>query len=461
MSTAESPLPTLRVPNSLTLMPFQEDTVRRTLYFLSTTKSHACYVASEMGLGKTVTSLVTASTLQASKTLILCPAIMRLVWQDEIYKWCRFSSNEIPKVTPILSAADATASSIGQAAFVICSYTLATQAKVLRLLASFHYDLLILDEAHLVKNLTAKRTRASFKDLWPVSTNHILLSGTPMTRNVVDCYTAFHAIMPETFPNFGDFALHYSFVRFTPWGTDFYGLKNAEELSRIIRANFYIRYKKEDVLPQLPPKVFTKITLPPEYSLKVSEKQAQALYREKASVLDQIYKDKFPIVPPNLAEHRRLQGEAKVAPIAEFVEGLLEQEIPVVLFAYHKNVIDSLSKLLSKFNPVVITGDTPPTKRAEAIQAFQNHQTLLFIGNFIAAGVGVTLTAASTIVLAELDWIPSTISQAIDRLHRIGQLSTVQVYYFIVQASLDMQIEEALISRARQFKTLLDDKTST
>ena len=447
----------LRVPKDLTLYPFQEQTVKKSLKFLSERSTHSCYVASEMGLGKSITSLVTANSMGVARTLIICPAIMRLVWEAEIFKWCRFNVQSVPRICTILTSSDVL--SAHSASWVICSYSLASQKNVLAVLAKEPYDLLILDEAHAIKNKSASRTRAVIADLWPKCTYRLLLSGTPMTRNVVDCWVPFHNILPEKFPTFHEFVERYSYSRVTKWAIDYYGLKNAEELSGIIRENFYIRYKKEEVLTELPPKVWQKITLPDSYSIKVSARQAKELYEQSKSILDDITRDRVAYVPPTMAEHRRLQGSAKVPAVVEFVSDLLDQGVPTVIFAHHKAVVSALMEGLKFHMPVCITGETSATDRASAVEAFQAGTTNLFIGNFVAAGVGITLTRGCTVVLAELDWTPATINQAVDRLHRITQKNQVTVYYFIVRDSIDSTIEEIVINRTKDFNRLLDKGT--
>ena len=445
------------IPYGSTLYPYQEETVLRTLKFFATTESGACYVANDPGLGKSVTSCVTVNMLGASKVLIVVPAVMKLVWEQEIYSWCRLTCTSVPRVCVLDSASDVIG--VAAAQFVIVSYSLVINPEVLKVLVQQDYDLLICDEAHAIKSKKSKRSRAVIKDLWPKCKHKILLSGTPMTRNVVDCWVPFHNILPSKFPSFDDFAARYSYMRVTKWAVDYYGLKNAEELSKIIRDNFFIRYKKEDVLPQLPSKQWQRITLPPSYSVKVQARDAEKIRKEQQYVLDAVTSDKQIVIPASMAEHRRLQGEAKVPAVVEFVRDLLEQEIPVVVFGYHKSVLGAIKEQLAEFEPVVITGETSNEERMEAITSFQTGATSLFIGNIIAAGSGITLTRSSTVVFAELDWVPATIAQASDRVHRIGQKSQVTIHYFVVANSIDSTIEELIINRARDFKKLLDEPT--
>ena len=110
----------------------------------------------------------------------------------------------------------------------------------------------------------------------------------------------------------------------------------------------------------------------------------------------------------------------------------------LVVFAHHRDVIMGLVTSLSRFRPVTLTGETSPTDRQKAIDAFQTDPGIrLFIGNIVAAGTGITLTAASHCIFAELSWVPAELSQCEDRLHRIGTQDSVSVQHLVLKGSLD------------------------
>lgn len=445
------------------LYSFQKEGVERMLHFLLTNPEHACYNASEMGLGKCAMSLMAAKELKAKFILILCPAILRLVWADEIKLWYPQGEIEIYFTSVAINKILVTNSYNGstQIKWTICSYDLSHRPKVLSKLESNQYDLVIYDEAHYLKSKSAKRTRAALGNLWKKASYRILLSGTPFTTRITDGFTAFHRCAPEIFKDFHSFADTYCYTRWVPWGRhiEYFGLKNADELSKLIRANFYLRYTKEEVLPELPSKTFQKISLPKSLAIvPQAKKEKEALEVEIELIIRAIEKDTLPPIPASLAEHRRVQGEAKIPYIAEFAEGLLEQEIPLVIYAWHKNVVHGIAKELEYFTPQIITGETPAMKRHEAIKKFQSGATNLIIANMLAAGTGITLTRSSTVLLAELDWSPAVVNQAIDRVHRISQKKNVLIYYFLVENSLDSIITNVVMSRAKQFKSVLNEK---
>src|SRR5439155_1581888 len=112
--------------------------------------------------------------------------------------------------------------------------------------------------------------------------------------------------------------------------------------------------------------------------------------------------------------------------VIEHLRDLLEEKGKVIVFAHHHEVVDAL---MEEFGNEAVKVDgrvTKPETRQAAVDRFQTDPTCkVFVGSIMAAGVAITLTAADTVVFAELDWVPGNVSQAEDRAHRIGQLSTV------------------------------------
>lgn len=442
------------IPKGLTLKSFQEEAVRLTINFLKS-DIKGCYNASEPGLGKTIHTLAALNTLECIKTIILSPAGMRRTWFRETKKWSTLQ----PRILVVENSEDVRA--IGQAEYVIISYELA-RANV-KNIKGYKWDALVADESHKLKNLKAKVTQAVLdadKGLWLDAKYHICLSGTPCTNDVADLFSLCNAFDCEAFPNYWAFVNTFCNRKETPWGTKYVGVKNAEQLSRMIRSRFYFRFKKEDVLKDLPPKTYIPIYLGEECKVKYTKEELAAIerYKEQLRVSYSGNVQYMPKPPESFSKRRREQGLAKVPSVAAFVRDLLEQEIPVILFAYHIDVIEALHAELDKFKPSILYGATSPKNRAIAVDRFQAGETLLFIGQIQAAGVGITLTRSSTVVLCELDWSPAIVGQAVDRAHRIGQQNPVMAYYFQVENSIDEDIETAIIDKAKVFYQIIDGK---
>jgi len=438
----------LCTPRDSSLFPFQAKACMEMLRFLD--KGQGVYNACEQGLGKTIQTIVTLNAIGATQTLIICPAVMRLVWEDELKKWSTTPGNHT-KV--ILTSSDLVGLfEFSSSSYVVISYDLAS--RYAPELSKHNWHALVLDESHYLKSKSSKRTRAILGTIWDKATYHICLSGTPFTQSVIDGFTLFNKLSPDKFPNFYQFANKYAYQKITPWGIKYFGVRNHEELSKTIRERFYIRYRKEDVLKELPDKVFTRITLPA--SLGVGAERERQVQTDAELSFQSLKIGAVPKIAGNLAKIRSEQGLLKVSSVSEFCKNLLEEETPIVLFAYHREFIRQLAEALNEFKPVIITGDTDAKERFENVKAFQEGKTNFFIGQITAAGTGITLTRSSTVVLGELDWSPAVISQAVDRCHRIGQKDTVNVYYFVVKDSLDEKIANVIIDKAKTFAKVLE-----
>lgn len=416
------------------LLPFQEEAVDKMVQFL--TQNGGVYNASEMGLGKTIMTIATLHKLKSKKNLIITTAGMQLVWKEEIEKWGGFGKWEY-----------------------VTSYrrmTLMTDK-----LLKYDWDSLVLDECHKVKSREAQCTKAMAK-LWPHIKYKICLSGTPFTQSVMDCWTLFSRLSPSDFGDFWAFATKYVHIQETPFGKKFSGIKNHEELHKLIRQKFFVRYLKKDVLPQLPEKIWQKITLPHEYLYQMSTEEELQM-KEYYGRLREAYasnSQRLPSPPTSHATIRKEQGKKKVPAIKEFCQNLLDCRIPIVIFAYHLDVINKLTCELAPYLPSVITGSTSINERKLSVDRFQNGDTNCFIGQMQAAGLGLTLTRSSTCILAEEDWSPSDIVQAVNRLDRIGQKNQVNVYYFVVDGSIDERIIQVAMEKAATFSKVLDKEVA-
>lgn len=419
------------LPENKKLLPFQKTGVQ----FMSKclrSDIKGCYLADEMGLGKTIQTIALCNALGFSRVLIICPKVVRSVWEQEVLNW-----------------------GMKVKAFTITHYEYVRTHH-----AEFkeRFDCLVLDEAHRVKNQKAQITKVVLGKIWNLCEHHIALSGTPFTNQVTDLFTLLNKFMPQIFPDFYGFANDFAYRKQTPWGVKWEGLKNAEILRNILRSRCYLRRIKQDVLPELPAKQFQKIMLPNEHEdMSQDDKKEHDEYVAALRAYFASGKATRPPVPgKSVMTRRRIEGLKKVPIVFEFVKDLLDNSIPVVLFSWFRDTIAEFERIFEKYKPAVIHGATGQDERHDAIKDFQESRTDLFLGTLAAAGIGVTLNRASTVVLAELDYTPSTISQAVDRVHRIGQKGHVMVYYFVTEHSIDENICEALIEKSTNFKSLMD-----
>jgi len=405
-------------------------------------------IGDEMGLGKTVQALATAYVYRADwPLLIVCPSSLRLNWRDELFKWLG-SEVDAADVRVIMKGSDADLGGGDMPRVTIVSYELAPKLPEWQLT---YVGVVVCDESHYLKNRAAKRTKFVCGQLLPNVKRVLLLTGTPAMSRPSDLYPQLSALAPKLFGTWTNFTERYCAARRAAYGWDTSGSSNLEELHTLLCDTVLIRRLKKDVLTQLLPKQRSKIfieTAPA--AMKVVEKamadqmRATMAYRgaatpEDCAVLGQDVK----------AATARLEVascEAKVAGVCGYVKELLDASpgLKFLLFAHHQSMLDKLEahcrdKL--KVSLIRIDGGTPQGQRQGLTQRFQtdDHCQVALLG-ITAAGVGLTLTAAHTVVFAELWWTPGALIQAEDRVHRIGQKNSVDVRYLLAKSTIDDQM---------------------
>lgn len=319
--------------------------------------------------------------------------------------------------------------------------------------------ILFVDEAHRYKNDDAARTKALFgKDGKSGIAGHfdkvVYLSGTPMPNRPIELFSVLNHSASETI-------MHRNKFEYAEWfcaayrdhfGWNFNGASHLTELSAHVIGKFMLRYKKEDVLKELPEKIEEVIIVGSDLTPKLL-KQSQKLLAEYSP--EDLMKNQIKVALGKeelaLSTYRKELGLLKAQAAADYIKFLLEEtEEAILVFAIHKDVIAILEKELSKYWPLVITGETRMELRHEHVKHFQiDQRRRLFIGNIQAAGVGLTLTKASRVVFVEFSWVPADNDQASDRAHRIGQDSRVLTQYLVHKDSIDRSVIETILRKKR------------
>lgn len=169
--------------------------------------------------------------------------------------------------------------------------------------------------------------------------------------------------------------------------------------------------------------------------------------------------DQSSVILGALAQARHATAREKIPYAIEFIQSAMESH-KVVVFAHHRDVQDVLLEAFGEDHAVVLHGGSTQEERSDVVERFQNDESVrLFIGSIRAAGVGITLTAASHVIFVEFDWSPLIIQQAEDRCHRVGQLSGVLVQYLFFRGTIDEHIASLLMSKQRTVAVALDAPT--
>ncbi len=165
-----------------------------------------------------------------------------------------------------------------------------------------------------------------------------------------------------------------------------------------------------------------------------------------------------------LTKLKQICSLSKIERVVSDVENMIQQENKVIIFSQYTQTIRELKIGLTakKIKSVTLMGENTGKERQEAIESFQNNlKTKVFIANIKAGGVGINLTAATHVIFIDMDWSPETHHQAEDRAHRIGQTGTVNVYYYVVENTIEEDIIAILNEKQETIGALTGGKTST
>lgn len=439
-------------PAGRTYLPYQRAGIAYALR-----RPHTLF-GDEPGLGKTVQAIGVCNATDARRILVVCPASVRLQWAAEMERWRVRRSGYDNWLYPILQSRDGFDRS---AEVVITSYQLAQTAGLGAALRSVEWDVVIYDEAHYLKNYNAARTKRLL-GTWDggdrgIPARRILaLTGTPLPNRPRECYTLARALDWDSISRMSEdeFNGRYNPTVVMPNGFRLEWTGHLLELQARLRTRFMVRRAKADVLKDLPEKVYELAYIDPDGEVK------KALRAEKLLAID----------PENLntgdaelmghiSQVRRQMGVAKAPGVIAHVNMLLDGGAPkVVVFAYHTEVI---RLLLEAYGPaaVCIQGATGAAAREHAKRRFQDDpECQVFIGQLTAAGTGVDglQNVCSHAVFAEASWTPGENEQCVDRLHRIGQRSSVVAQFLVAPGSLDERILGSAIRKAGSINKALD-----
>lgn len=403
------------------LFPFQREGVQ-----LALARNGKIILADDMGLGKSIQSLAIASYYRREwPLLIMAPASMVSTWHEQVQRW-------LPALDPASIVAVYDGKGLLSGLVNIGSYDLLTRMG--DQVAARKFQVVIVDESHALKNPESKRSKALIPVIGRAS-RAILLSGTPALSRPIELFSQIKAVSPKLFPNYYDFGKRYCNGHQTHFGWDLKGASNTQELQVILENTIMIRRTKTEVLSQLPPKirqqVFVKVD-PRDLKIFASINNKGALLG-----LDDLSRME---TRNELMDLWRKTGEAKAAAMLEYIEDLLEAGHKCLVFAHHKHVLDRFEDALmrAKRRYIRIDGTTNSSQRQEICTKFQSDpQTRIALLSITAASTGLTLTAATTVVFAELYWNPGQLVQAEDRAHRIGQCDSVSVHYLLAKGTTD------------------------
>lgn len=450
-------------PPDKELWPFQRANIAYALR-----RKHTL-IGDQPGLGKTPTAICFANEIKAKRVLVLCPANIRLQWVRRIREWSTMPWDQ-SYIHAILAGRHGVHPT---AQWTVVSYDLARTPAIGRALAAGLYDLMILDEAHYLKETTSGRTRAVFgggKDraFEPLASRCgaiLALTGTPLPNRPREAYTLARGLCFDAI----DWASEDVFrERFNPsmrreverpdGSKAFYVDERSGrhfELQNRLRGNFMCRHMKREVMTQLKMPVFD-IVHAEETGLVKQALEAESLLEIDPENLEGADAEAL----GHIAVVRRQMGIALAPQVADYVAMLIDGgEEKIVLFAWHIEVLNILQERLAKFGVLRIDGSTSASKKERIVQQFiKEPDKNVILGNIQSMGTGtdgLQLVSAHA-VIGEASWTPGENIQCFDRLDRGGQTRTVQGDIIVAPGSFSEKVLASALRKGQNIDKALD-----
>ncbi|XP_044484678.1 DNA annealing helicase and endonuclease ZRANB3 isoform X2 [Mangifera indica] len=446
------------------LLPFQLEGVRFGLR-----RGGRCLIADEMGLGKTLQAIaIAACFMNEGSILVVCPAVLRLQWAEELEHWLPFC---LPADVHLVFGHENNPAHLTRfPRVVVISYKMLHHLR--KSMTAREWALLIVDESHHIR--CSKRTSEpeEVKAVLEVAAKVkriVLLSGTPSLSRPYDIFHQINMLWPGLLgKNKYEFAKTYCDVKVVKgyhgrFIQDFSRGVRLEELNVLLKQTVMIRRLKQHVLVQLPPKrrqiirlflkrsdmLLAKATVGMSNGCAYEKDAAEDMSPEDLDEPD----DNSACSKSEKLSHQEL-GVAKLSGFREWLslhpllaesDGAANSDLNVssnkmIIFAHHHKVLDGVQEFLceKEIGFVRIDGNTLPRDRQSAVLSFRSsNEVKIAIIGITAGGVGLDFSSAQSVVFLEMPLSPSLMLQAEDRAHRRGQTSAVNIYIFCAKDTVD------------------------
>lgn len=448
-------------------------------------KARKAILADVPGLGKTLQS-VAAAYQKTKGGVVLCPASLKVNWAREILE-----VDDDAHVV-ILDGGSVYEYHQGEGSqWLIVNYDILDREDIKKKVRWLNGRTMILDEAHYIKSRTTKRTKAAL-ELVADAPYVFLLTGTPVMNRPEELYTLLRAIDHPLGQKWFNYVKRYCGARKVEFyrtvkderGRVMYdrynqpvkrkysfldtsGATNLDELNRKLE-NVYLRRTKEVLGDKLPAKIISNIevTLNKEW-----QKAYQSTWHDYLEYLRNAPEgvDKPSIINAQLAQHiielnklKQVASLGKVERVVEDVLNVVEQGEKVLVFTQYTETLKTLVTQLrtKKVKVVKIDGSDSLQNRQKAVDAIQDGDATVLVGNIKAAGIGLNLYAASQVRFIDMEWTPALHDQAEDRAHRYGQERQVNVYYYIAKDTVDEDIVDLLAKKNQIIQAILEGEAT-
>ncbi|URA09106.1 DEAD/DEAH box helicase [Thermospira aquatica] len=422
------------------------------------------FLADEMGLGKTLQVIAfLLSVKNKGQALIVCPTTLLHNWAKEIKK---FTGDELQFLVMDGTQQERREKQkhFQKYDVLITSYTLLHQDREFYHEHEFH--ICVLDEAQHVKNKKAKRTQ-SIKALR--AHHRIAVTGTPVENNVSEMWNIFDFLMPGFLGSHSWFVKNFEIPLQSPNIRE--REKAYERLSKLIKP-FVLRRTKEEVLPDLPPKIEQEVWLDLtdeqknlyvtmveqiknscDEAFRRSQQEGLIHFLAGLTRLRQICLD------PRLAGFETREEAIKLRALRELILEAMDSNHRVVVFSQFVELLKLVRENLESLGIEVLSLDGRTRHRIELVERFNQEEMPVFLISTKAGGTGLTITGADTVILLDPWWNPSVEKQAVDRVHRLGQRRSVHVFRLFTEGTIEEKMFHLQQKKKHLFQAVVTSNT--
>ncbi len=378
----------------------------------------------EMGLGKTMQAIAAMVSLAADGSthfMVVCPASVLVNWAREITQFCAIEA--VP-----IRCGDENALNhwMENGGVAVTTYEAISR---FTLPDAFSFSMLVVDEAHYVKNPEAKRTKALNK-LKESAERTLFMTGTPLENKVEEMCFLVRCLRPDV----------------------------AEELERMKHlssapqfreklAPVYLRRTREAVLTELP-------------ELTEKEEWCELTPVEERTYYDAVCAGNF-MAMRQVSWLDRFSDSSKALRLRELCELAADEGRKVIVFSFFRNTIAKVCTMLGDRCLEPITGSVSPQRRQEIIDEFTAAESgAVLVCQVQAGGTGLNIQAASVIIFCEPQIKPSIENQAISRAYRMGQVRNVLVYRLLCSDTVDERVTELREQKQVVFDNFADESVT-
>jgi SWI/SNF-related matrix-associated actin-dependent regulator 1 of chromatin subfamily A len=406
-------------------------------------------------VGKTGAAIIAADYVLARRILVITTASGRPVWRRGFDTWSRFRL-----LTGILtSTTDTETIKVDR---VIVGWP--TLAGVHERLKREKFDLIIVDESHYAKTPSAIRTQAIYGGLHATAERVWCLTGTPIPNAPNDLWAMMGALCPERLTTahgptdvrkYDDFVERYCVTkpkRLSRWNviTVVIGGKNLTELRERLDG-FWLRRTQQDVGITAPIYEILPITL-----TRAEKRKIEAEIEDAEDILSAAETGETRGLDIQLGTLRRITGSIKAAGVVAAVKEEFDCGLDkVVIMCWHKDTMNRIETALSQYGVVRVDGSTSPDNRTKAQDEFQHGKARVFVGQIIACGEAIDLSAAAELIFAESSFVPKDMSQAALRITNHGQTRQPRVRVAALEGSIDEALQTVLTRKIATNKEIL------